>query len=130
MARDLTVGPEAFASGMQNLLGSVSKAGPEALAKGLKEGAKTTRKEWSRDAPKRRPEYCKTIRLKVDSTGDKPKVTVYSTMPGLTHLLEKGHATLGGGRVAARPHIAPAASDGFDKAMEATLQAWDEEISK
>lgn len=53
-----------------------------------------------------------------------------ATMPGLAHLLEKGHATIGGGFVAGREHIAPAADDAFDKfetfLSEAIQEAIDE----
>lgn len=34
-------------------------------------------------------------------------VTLYSKMPGLPHLLEHGHAKVGGGRVKGRVHIEP-----------------------
>lgn len=36
-----------------------------------------------------------------------------ASMPGLAHLLEKGHASIGGGYVPAYEHISPAADDAF-----------------
>lgn len=38
--------------------------------------------------------------------------------PGLVHLLEKGHATPAGGRVAARVHVAPIAEQTFERFWE------------
>ena len=50
------------------------------------------------------------------------------TMPGLAHLLEKGHASVGGGAVPAYVHLEPASEEAFkdfeellDKAVEEAL---------
>ena len=40
------------------------------------------------------------------------------SLPGLPHLLEKGHARVGGGYVAGRKHIEPAADSAFDRFEE------------
>lgn len=49
-------------------------------------------------------------------------------VPGLVHLLEKGHAKVGGGRVAAIPHVAPVADDMFDELEDAIAKAIDDAL--
>lgn len=45
--------------------------------------------------------------------------------PGLVHLLEKGHAIMGGGRARAFEHVAPAADKAFDDLERRIGQAID-----
>lgn len=54
-----------------------------------------------------------------------PKAIVYSRVPGLPHLIENGHATTKGGRVAGKVHIRPvaeAAEESFAKEMRKVLE--------
>ena len=54
--------------------------------------------------------YARGFRRKVKGARTEVSVEIGNAKyPGLVHLLEKGHATLGGGHVPGRPHVSEAA---------------------
>ena len=60
---------------------------------------------------------------KVSETYDSIKIVVHSkTRYRITHLLENGHAKRGGGRVAAKPHIAPAEKVGEEQLVKEVMR--------
>lgn len=67
-------------------------------------------KELQDSSPKKTGKYAKGWKKKdeVSSTGGKSATIYNDKRYRLTHLLEYGHATVNGGRVAAHPHIASA----------------------
>lgn len=75
--------------------------------------------------------YMKGFSYKVDKRNHNCVGEVGNSLkPGLVHLLEKGHATIGGGHVRAYPHVAEAAEDAFkvyekeiDRAVEEALHS-------
>lgn len=62
-------------------------------------------KQTSPKSKGRRRHYATGWAMK--KNGERTWVVYNKTMPGLTHLLEKGHATVNGRRVAPQIHIAP-----------------------
>ena len=80
----------------------------------VKKTATSVKKEIQSNAPEDTGAYKKSWATKTQSQGTHSiSMVVYSkNRYQLAHLLEKGHALRNGGRVAARPHIAPAEENG------------------
>lgn len=130
MASSRPVDADAFGSELSSLLGSMVDAVVDGVKPAVQKGAKVARDEWRANAPVRTGAYAKSITYRVKGSGADVTAEIgSSTLPGLPHLLEKGHAKVGGGRVAARVHIAPAAEDAFDATEEAFERLVDEAVS-
>lgn len=85
------------------------KAAVKKVGDAVKEKIKST-------APKDTGRYAKSwdVKKKKETTNSMEVVVHSKTRYRLTHLLEKGHAKRGGGRVRAIVHIAPAEKEGFE----------------
>lgn len=86
------------------------------VKKAVRKAGNTVRKEISENAPKDTGAYAKSWAVKkTKETSNSLEVTVHSkNRYQLAHLLEHGHAKRGGGRVAARPHIAQAEENAIE----------------
>lgn len=89
----------------------------DSMKAAVKKAGNTVKGQISATAPERTGKYAKSWRTKTTKeSATALEVTVYSpTRYMLAHLLEHGHAKRGGGRVAARPHIAPAEQIGIEE---------------
>lgn len=68
-------------------------------------------KQLKRTSPKRKGEYTKSWTMTTETAVGQPHrriIHVKAPHYRLTHLLEYGHAKVGGGRVEGKPHIRPA----------------------
>lgn len=86
----------------------------ESMKKAVRKTATEVKKEISSNAPKKTGAYAKSwTAKKTKENSHSLEMTVHSkNRYRLAHLLEKGHAKRGGGRVAGKPHIAPAEENG------------------
>ncbi|ARP51098.1 hypothetical protein B6259_09555 [Ruminococcaceae bacterium CPB6] len=91
------------------------------LKDAVKETAKSVRKDIQDNAPVDTGKYKKSWSVKnVHEDSESIDLVVHSrNRYQIAHLLEHGHAKRGGGRVAARPHIASAEQRGSEKLVEA-----------
>lgn len=86
----------------------------------VKKAGNTVKKETQANAPAKSKRYQKSWAVKKQKESSNAlEVVVHSrNRYQLTHLLEKGHAKRGGGRVRAIPHIAPAEEKGIRELEE------------
>lgn len=88
----------------------------EEVKSAVRKSAKTVKEQINSSAPVRTGRYAKSWKAKTTAeSSNMLQQTVYSpNRYMLAHLLEKGHAKRGGGRVRAIPHIAPAEEAGIE----------------
>lgn len=96
------------------------------MKKAVRKTAISVKKEISANAPKRTGKYAKSwTSKKTKENSHSLEMTVHSkNRYQLAHLIEKGHAKRGGGRVSGRPHIVPAEENGvqmLEKFIEEAL---------
>ena len=89
----------------------------EKVKSAVRKSAKTVKEQINSSAPVLTGRYAKSWKAKTTAeSSNMLQQTVYSpNRYMLAHLLEKGHAKRGGGRVAGRPHIAPAEQAGIEQ---------------
>ena len=103
------IGIDRLASEITKALDEYSSASEKDVRKAVKKTGEAVKRQIQNTAPKKTGEYAKSWATKEVETGHGIKVVVHSrNRYQIAHLLEFGHAKRGGGRVAARPHIAPA----------------------
>lgn len=105
-----------FADEVMKSLHRYSELADSVMKKAVRKTATSVKKEISANAPKRTGKYAGSWAVKKTKENSHTlEMTVHSKdRYQIAHLLEKGHAKRGGGRVEGKPHIAPAEENGAE----------------
>ena len=120
MADNRRVSVDQMADAIMDGLMEYAELAADVMKGCVKKAGNTVKKETQAGAPVRTGKYKKSWTVKRQrETSNTLEVVVHSrNRYQLTHLLEKGHAKRGGGRVKASPHIAPAEEKGIRELEE------------
>lgn len=103
---------------VNKLLEEYSAEIDDAVREQLPKVGKETVKELKATSPKRSGKYAKGWKSKIEKERLGDRLVVYNKVYYLTHLLENGHAKVGGGHVDGIPHIKPAQTKAEKKAID------------
>lgn len=128
MPKNMTVSADMFGFAFDSMMTEIATSLENGLAPAVKKGCNEAKKAtkaaaagygWS-------GAYTGGFSYKVDKSGAVAEGEMGNEHPGLVHLLEKGHATMNGGRTRAFPHV----EDGYEAGAEAFTEALDAEVAK
>lgn len=111
---------DGMADAIMKELNDYADTSAEGVKAAVQKAAKTVKTEIQAGAPVRSGKYKKSWSTKnTAESSNKLEITVYSrNRYQIAHLLEHGHAKRGGGRVAARAHIALAEQTGIEQLQQ------------
>ena len=118
MGKHLWVEEDQFAAALSDILGDIADGADEATFHLVHDALVDGRDEWRANAKGYGWKYGKAVTYRALRQKHGVEGHIYSKKPGLSHLLEKGHAKSGGGRTSAYPHVKPAAEHAFRFARE------------
>lgn len=132
---DRTVGIDGFSAAIEDIASALGAGSRKAIDRAVEDGARLARRKWRSNARGTfggSGRYARSIQCKVrrGAAGDTTAEVGSRSLPGLPHLLEKGHATVGGNPVQGREHIANAADEAFEEAFGDFLDAMEEVLSQ
>ena len=104
-----------MATAIEEALTDYADLASDKMKKAVKKSAKTVREDISANAPTDTGAYAQSWTAKTTKESSHSlEITIHSKdRYQLAHLLEHGHVKRGGGRTAAKPHIAPAEEKGI-----------------
>lgn len=113
MGKHLWVEEDQFAAALSEILGDIADGADEAVFQLVHDAVMEGRDEWRRGAKGYGWKYGGSVTYRTLRKAHGVEGHIFSRKPGLPHLLEKGHAKIGGGRTGAYPHVKPAADYAF-----------------